>query len=129
MMAPGTGSKEISVGYAQFGPRDRGVTMLNKLSKIALAMALAFAVCGVGLRPALADAHHHGGGHGDRSEQHGGGHGRWHQARSYSAPQPNYYYAPQPNYYYAPEPDQYSYQQRYYSPGPSQGVNMFFGLF
>ncbi len=66
-------------------------------------------------------------------EDNDGGHDRGgRQGGSYSyAPQPSYYYAPQPNYYYAPEPDQYVYspQPDYYAPAPSQGVNLFFGLF
>jgi hypothetical protein len=108
-----------------------GKIRLIKLGKIALAVALAFAICGgMAVRPALADNDHHGGG-GNRG--HGEGHDRGgRQGGSYSyAPQPSYYYAPQPNYYYAPEPDQYSYspQPNYYAPAPSQGVNLFFGLF
>jgi hypothetical protein len=133
-MEPRTSNKEGSLSHMRFAPRDgvmtMGKTTLIKLGKIALAVALAFAICGgIALRPALADDHHGGGG----GRGHDGGHDRGgRQGGSYSyAPQPSYYYAPQPNYYYAPEPDQYVYspQPYYYAPAPSQGVNLFFGLF
>jgi hypothetical protein len=126
-------NKESSLSDMQFAPGDGLVTMgkttLIKLGKIALAAALAFAICGIAARPALADDHHRGGG--DRGHEEGHDRGGY-QGGGYSyGPQPNYYYAPQPNYYYAPEPDQYAYtpQPGYYAPAPSQGVNLFFGLF
>jgi len=107
-------------------------TTLSKLAKTAIAIVLAFAVCGIAVRPALAGDHdRHRGGGGDRGhdEEHDRG---GYQGGGYSyAPQPSYYYAPQPNYYYAPEPSQYAYtsQPGYYAPAQSQGVNLFFGLF
>jgi hypothetical protein len=133
-MEPGTRNKDGSSSYMQFAPGDGIVTMekttLIKLGKIALAAALAFSICGIAVRPALADDHHRGGG--DRGHNEGHDRDRYQGGGSYSyAPQPSYYYAPRPNYYYAPEPDQYAYtpQQGYYAPAPSQGVNLFFGLF
>ncbi len=128
--------REGSLSDMQFAPGDGLVTMgkttLIKLGRIAFAIALAFAIGGIAVTPALADGHHRGGGDGGRGGQHAEGHDRGHQGGGYSyARQPSHYYAPQPNYYYAPEPDQYAYgsQQGYYSPAPSQGVNLFFGLF
>ncbi|HXR36911.1 MAG TPA: hypothetical protein VN754_13225, partial [Candidatus Binataceae bacterium] len=87
-----------------------GKTTLIKLGKTVIAIVLAVAICGIAVRPALADDHdHHRGGGGDRGHDEGHDRGRY-QGGSYSyAPQPTYYYAPQPNYYYAPEPDQYAY--------------------
>lgn len=133
-MEPSTRNKKRSWSDMQCAPGDgvltMGKTTLIKLGKFALAATLAFAICGIAVRPALADGHHRGGG-GDRGHEEGHDRGGY-QGGGYSyAPQPTYYYAPQPNYYYAPEPDQYAYtpQSGYYAPAPSQGVNLFFGLF
>jgi len=96
--------------------------MLTRISKIAIAIAFSFVICGIAVRPALADEHHGGGdarhnerGHADRD-------------RDRRAPQPDYYYAPQPNYYTAPEPDYYYAPQPQYPPAPSEGITLFFGL-
>jgi hypothetical protein len=128
-------------------------TTLIKFGKIAIAIALSFIICGVSLRPALADDDHNRGQseRGDKHDKHHkkkghdrGKHRGWTKhytpqptryygpapTRSY-APAPNYYYAPPPNYYYAPEPDRYYYntQPQYQQPSAlSEGINLFFGL-
>jgi|ERR1700688_1199608 len=99
--------------------------MLTRISKIAIAIAFSFVICGIPVRPALADDDHRGGDdrHNDRGNE---GRGR---DRDRGAPQADYYYVPQPNYYYAPEPDYYYAPQPQYSPPPpSVGVSLFFGL-
>jgi uncharacterized protein DUF3824 len=94
---------------------------LIKIRKIAIAIALCFVICGMAVRPALADDDHHG--RGERHHDEGHDRDRDRGGTYYYAPQPSYYYAPQPNYYYAPEPDQYYYtpQPQYYPPPPSEG--------
>jgi hypothetical protein len=100
--------------------------VLSRISKIALAFAFSFVICGTSVRSALADDHHGGGG--DRN-----GGGDWGRGAARGpvgyAPQPDYYYAPQPNYYYAPEPDYYyPPQPQYAPPPPTEGILLFFGL-
>jgi hypothetical protein len=90
-------------------------TIITKISKITIAIAIACAVCIVAIGPTLA-ADHHGDEHG-RSAGHDNdrkGRDRGH----YEPAQPNYYYAPPPNYYAAFEPEY----------PPSQGINLFFKL-
>ena len=63
---PSTRDREPSSGYMQVAPGDGESTMekttLIKIGKIAIAIALSFVICGIAVRPALADDHHHGGG-------------------------------------------------------------------
>ena len=102
---------------------------LTRISKIAIAIAFSFVVCGTAVRPALAADRRDSGGdrHNDRGDA---GRGRDNDRGGvYYAPQPDYYYAPQPDYYYAPEPDYYyAPQPEYYPAPPSEGINLFFGL-
>jgi hypothetical protein len=102
-------------------------TKLIEMRKLAIAIAFFLVICGVAMRPALADEHHgHGGEHHEERHDRGGYHGGGYVY----APAPSYYYAPAPNYYVAPEPDQYYYtpQPDYSPPPPSQGINLFFGI-
>jgi len=90
-------------------------TIVNKISKITIAIAISCAVCIVAIGPTLA-ADHHGDEHGRVA-----GHDNDRKGRDrghYEPAQPNYYYAPPPNYYAAPEPEY----------PPSQGINLFFKL-
>src|SRR5581483_11655441 len=77
---------------------------LAKLSRVAIAVALSFAICGVFAGPARAGHHHEHDG-----DEHHGERNHWHRGPVYVAPAPNNYYVPPPNYYYAPEPTYYSY--------------------
>jgi len=101
----------------------------SKISKIMIAIALAFTICGVAAGPALADHDHDGDDHHrgngwhrngwHRHEGHGRGRG-WRGPDVYYAPAPNYYYAPR-RYYSAPPPI-------VYYPRPPSGVDLFFGI-
>jgi hypothetical protein len=87
-------------------------TKLIKMRKLAIAIGFFLVICGVAMRPALADEHH---GHG--GEHHEGRHDRGYHGGG------GYVYAPEPDqYYYTPQPDYYA------PPPPSQGINLFFGI-
>jgi hypothetical protein len=92
-------------------------TILSKISKIAIAIAIAvsFVIGMVAVGPTLA-ADHHGDDHGHAARHDNDRRDR--DRGHYESVQPNYYYAPPPNYYSAPEPEY----------PPSQGVNLFFKL-
>jgi hypothetical protein len=95
----------------------------STISKIVVAIALAFTICGVAAGPALADHDHDGDDHhrGNGWRHHGGHHQRhWRDDDAYYAPAPNHYYAPR-GYYYAPPPV-------VYYPRPRSGLDLFFGL-
>jgi hypothetical protein len=77
-----------------------------------IAMAMAFAICGVAAGPALADNDHH---------KHNRGHSghEWHDRGWHDRP---YFYSSAPNVYYAPPPV-------IYTPAyPSAGINFVFPL-
>jgi hypothetical protein len=90
-----------------------------QIGKIVVAFALAFTICSVAARPALAD-HDHGHHRGWGWHHDNGRHRDWRGPEVYYAPAPNYYYAPR-HYYYAPPPV-------VYYPRPPSGVELFFGL-
>lgn len=87
----------------------------TRIGKIAVAIAFAFVIGIIAVKPALAD-HHHGWHHGHH----------WGHFHHYVAPAPaplTDYYVPPANYYTAPEPYYYS------EPAPPPpGVSLFFGL-
>ncbi len=94
----------------------------SKISKIVIAIAVAFTICSVTKGPTLAEAddgHQRGRGwrHGNRWRH---DERRWRGPDVYYAPAPNYYYAPR-RYYYAPPPV-------VYYPRPPSGIELFFGL-
>jgi hypothetical protein len=97
--------------------------MAKTIDKITIAIAFAFAVGIVAIRPALADDHHGGNArHAARPNNRGRGHHESANPDYYYAPPVNYYSAPEPEYYYAPQPEYVG------PPPPSQGVNLFFGF-
>jgi hypothetical protein len=86
----------------------------SKIGKIAMAIAFAFVMCGVAVRPAMAEHedHHHDGRHHEK---------RHYRGRREHRPDV-VYYAPSPYVYYAPPP------VVYVPPPPSWGINLFFPL-
>lgn len=103
-------------------------TALTRISKIAIAIAVCFVICGIAAGTALTEDH----GHRYRGDY------DWDRGGFSYTPYPDHYYAPQPNYYYAPEPDYYYYptepqyyyepQREYYPPSRPPGISLFFGL-
>lgn len=89
----------------------------SKLSRIVIAIALAFTICSVAAGPALADH--------DRDDHHRG-HGWRHHERYRRAP--DVYYAPAPNNYYAPRGYYYAPPPVVYYPRPPSGIDLFFGI-
>ena len=86
----------------------------SKIGKIAVAIAFACVICGVAVRPVMAqhEDHHRGGRHHEKRHYR-----RWREH------QPDIiYYAPSPYVYYAPPPVVYA------PPPPSWGINLFFPL-
>ena len=105
-----------------------GKTMLAKISKTAIVIAMSLVISVIAAGPALAKDHHRGG---EDWHNHRGYEGRDRdrdRGGFYYAPQPDYYYAPQPNYYYAPEPDYYYAPQPEYESPLSEGINLFFSI-
>jgi hypothetical protein len=91
-----------------------------KLGKIAMVVALASAMGGLGMTPAYGDEHDNGW-HGEKN------HGYKAAPAKYKKRPPDHrpnYYAPAP-VYYAPAPVYYPPAPVYYAPQPSPGINLF----
>jgi hypothetical protein len=88
--------------------------MASKIGKIAVATALTFVVCGVSVRPVMAEheGHYRGGRH--HENRHYRDRHEWRYRGGYYAPSPYVYYAPPPVVYVPPR--------------PSWGINLFFPL-
>jgi hypothetical protein len=97
--------------------------MASKIGAMAVATAFAFVVCGVAVRPVLAEHGDHYRGRGRYHEnRHYGDRHQWRHRGGYEYQPGVTYYAPSPYVYYAPPP------VVYVPPRPSWGINLFFPL-